>query len=110
MAKTTSDVKAHAKTSVATNALFKKAGKETLRQEKSRHMKNAIEKSTKASKSNKEYKAKHIVKHIPEHPLAAEFAGKIRLTQPLHLHSETEVLQKALSSRVGLSKRKPLLF
>ncbi|CAD6585942.1 MAG: monothiol glutaredoxin grx5 [Alectoria sarmentosa] len=77
MAKTTSDVKAHAKTSVATNALFKKAGKETLRQEKSRHMKNAIEKSTKASKSNKEYKAKHIVKHIPEHPLAAEFAESI---------------------------------
>ena len=110
MAKTKPSSKAHAKKSVATNAIFKTAGKKALRQEKSSHTKDAIEKPTKASKSSKEYKSKHTTKHIPEHPLAAEFAGKIHLIQSLHLHSEIKVRQAALNTRVRRSKRKPLLF
>lgn len=80
MAKTKPDVKAYAKKSIATNAMFKKVGKEALRQKDSRHMKHATEKSTKTSKSSKGYKPKHVAKPIPEHPLAAEFAGKFRLS------------------------------
>lgn len=85
MAKTKPDVKAHAKKSVATNAMFDRAGREAPRKEESRYMKDAIKRPTKASKSIKEYKRKHMAKHIPEHPLATEFAGKIRLIQSLHL-------------------------
>ena len=77
MAKTKPDIKAHVKKSVATNAIFKKSGKEALRQKESRHVKDVTEKSTKASRSNKGYKQRHTAKHIPEHTLAAEFAGKI---------------------------------
>ena len=66
---------ARAKKSVATNAMFKKVGKEALRQT-SRHMKGTFERTTKVSKSDK---SKHKAKHIPEHTLATDFAGKIRL-------------------------------
>lgn len=110
MAKTKPNVKAHAKKSVTTNAIFKTAGKKALRQERTCHTKDAIEKPTKASKSSKEYKPKHTTKHIPEHPLAAEFACKIRLIQYLYLHSKIKVRQAALSTHVRRSKRKPLLF
>lgn len=77
MAKTKRNVEAHAKKSVATNVMFKKDGKEALRQRDPLHMKDAVEKSTKASKSNKGHKSKRVVKHIAEHTLAAEFAGRI---------------------------------
>lgn len=77
MAKNKPDAKAHATKSVATNAMFKKAGKEALRQQTSRHTKDAIEKSTNVSRSNKVYKSKHVAKHNLEHPLATDFAGKI---------------------------------
>lgn len=51
---------------------------ETLRQ-RSRHMKNSNEKTNKPSKGNMGHKPKHVTKDIPEHTLAAEFAGKILL-------------------------------
>lgn len=75
MAKTKFDVKAHAKKTVATNAVFKEAGKDGLCKEKSRHVKDAIEKPIKALRSNKLYKPKPIAEHIPDHSLAAEFTG-----------------------------------
>lgn len=80
MAKTKSDVNAKAKKSVATNAMFNKVEKE-VRQAKPHHAKDAIGKSAKASKGSKAYKSKHKAKHIPEHPLAAEFAGKTDLIE-----------------------------
>lgn len=87
MAKTEPDVPAQGTSSVAMNAMFKKFGKEAPRQGKIHHMKDAIEKPTKASKSksNKGYKSKHTAKHIPEHPLAGAFAGKIDLFSPTTL-------------------------
>ncbi len=88
MAKTKPDVKAQAKKAVATNAMFKKAGNEALHQERSRHAKNAIEKTINASKSNKGYKSKPVAKHTQENPLATEFAGKTRLVQYFYLHSK----------------------
>lgn len=91
MAKTKSDVKAHAKKSVATNAVFKEVGKGALRKEESRRMKDAIEKPIKASRSNKTYKSKHMAKHIPDHSLAAEFAASIE-------HSCETIEKKAIAT------------
>lgn len=102
MAKTKSDVKAHAKKSVATNAVFKEVGKGALRKEESRRTKDAIEKPIKASRSNKMYKSKHMAKHIPDHSLAAEFAGRIRLIGYLYFYSNIKMRQLALSTRVRL--------
>ena len=42
-------------------------------------MKNSNEKTNKPSKGNMGHKPKHVAKHISEHTLAAEFAGKILL-------------------------------
>lgn len=65
-------------------------------------MKDAIEKPTKTSKGSKEYKPKHIAKHIPEHPLAAEFAGSIE-------NSRETIEEKAIavldSTYLALSQR-----
>lgn len=58
--------------------MFKKARMETLRQ-RSRHLKISNEKTNKPPKGNMGHKPKHVAKHIPEHTLAAEFAGKILL-------------------------------
>ena len=78
MAKTKPGMDAHAKKSVSTNAMFKKVDQEPLPQ-KSHHMKDTVKKITKLSKNNKGYKPKHAAKDVPEHTLAAEFAGKIWL-------------------------------
>lgn len=103
MAKTKPNVKAHAKNSVATNAMFKKTGKAARREEKSHHMKDAIEKPAKFSKSNKGYKPKHIAEHISEHPLAAEFAGSIEQSRQTVEEKATAILDAtylALSQRL----------
>lgn len=110
MAKTKPDVKAQAKKSVATNAMFKKTGKEALRQENSRHMKDAVEKPTKTSKSSKGRKPKDTAKPLPAHPLDAQFAGKIRLIQQIYFHSKFKMRQPSLRSRVRLLKTKLSLF
>ena len=78
MAKTKPDVQLQSKKSVPTHAMFKKAGIESLRQEKTAQKKYATEKSTKAAKSTKKRKAKQ----LPEHPLAAAFSG----TVPTNFH------------------------
>ena len=92
MAKTKPDINAHAKKSITTNTLFKKGGKDALRQYKSRYMNDAVEKPTMATKSHKKYKPKHPEKRIPEHPMATEFAGKISLTKSPHPHSNIKVV------------------
>lgn len=85
MAKTKPDVKVRAKKSVSTNAIFKKAGKEALRQEQIGQRKYAIEKSAMAARNSKEQKAKHRSKQVTEHPLAEAFSGpKISISTPLY--------------------------
>ena len=87
MGKTKPDTKAHASKAVATNAIFKKAGKQALGHETTRHTKDAIEKPTKVFRSNKEYKSKHTPKNIPEQPFASDFIGETHQTQNLCFRS-----------------------
>ena len=87
MGKTKSDAKAHATKAVATNAIFKKAGKQALGHETARYAKDAIEKPTKVFKSNKEYKSKHTAKNISEQPFASDFIGEIHPIQNLCFRS-----------------------
>ena len=88
MGKTKSDAKAHATKAVATNAIFKKAGKQTLGHKTTRYAKDTIEKPTKVSKSNKEYKSKHTAKNKSEQPFASDFIGEIHPIQTLCFRSK----------------------
>ena len=88
MGKTKPDAKAHATKAVATNAIFKKAGKQAPGQQTSRHAKVAIEKPTKVSKNNKEYKYKHTAKNVSEQPFASDFIGEIHPIQYLYFRSK----------------------
>ena len=87
MGKSKSDAKAHATKAVATNAIFKKAGKQVPGHETIRHSRDAIEKPTKVFKSNKEYKSKRTPKNIPEQPFASDFIGEIHPIQNLCFRS-----------------------
>ncbi|KAM0797477.1 hypothetical protein BDR22DRAFT_892327 [Usnea florida] len=88
MGKTKPDTKAHATKAVATNAIFKKAGKQALGHETTRHTKDAIEKPTKAFKSNK---SKHTPKNIPEQPFASDFIATVE-------QSRKTIEEKAISA------------
>ena len=79
MAKKNPDLDHHAKNSIATNLMFKETGKAALCHINSRHKKDGIEKPAKTLKRKKGHKLKHVAKDIPEHTLAADFAGKICL-------------------------------
>lgn len=87
MGKSKPDAKAHATKAVATNAIFKKAGKQNLGHKTTHYAKDAIEKPIKVSKSNKEYKSKHTAKNISEQPFASDFIGEIHSIQDLCFRS-----------------------
>ncbi|MCJ1454982.1 hypothetical protein MMC28_005335 [Mycoblastus sanguinarius] len=98
MAKTKPDVQLQSKKSVPTHAMFKKAGIESLRQEKTAQKKYATEKSTKAAKSTKKRKAKQ----LPEHPLAAAFSDSIQQSRE---HIQNKASDEVDAAFFGVSQR-----
>lgn len=106
MPKTKPNVDAKAKKSVATNAMFNKVGKASIRQEKARHMKDTLGKSTMASKGSKGQKSKHRATRTTAHPLAADFAGKTHSIQSSHSSSKVEVATGSIeNSREAIEEK-----